>query len=223
MTLKTVWLVFYLELVLLLRRSQEWLHPLGFFIIVVSLFPLIFTPNTELLQKFIPGYIWLAALFANILAIENIFLADMEDGNLEQLFLSQLPLTLLILTKLCARWLVAELPLIFFIPLLGLLFNLSAPTVIILCVSLLLGTPILICIGSLCVALTLGLRQQGILLGLIILPLVTPTLILGVTCVQQFQAGFSILGPLAFLAGVSVFTITLLPWVIASTLKISYE
>lgn len=223
MTLKAIGLVFYFELLLLLRRSQEWLYPLGFFILVISLFPLTFTPDAEILQKFIPGYIWLAALFANLLTISTIFRADLEDGHHEQLLLSCHPFTFLILAKLCAHWLVAELPLILLIPLLGGLFNLSLGTLALLCFSLLLGTPILILLNSLCVALTIGLRQQGVLLGLLVFPLSTPVLILGATSVQQFQAGFSVIGPLAFLAGLMIFSVTLLPWVIAATFRMSTQ
>ncbi|OGT41663.1 MAG: heme exporter protein CcmB [Gammaproteobacteria bacterium RIFCSPHIGHO2_12_FULL_37_34] len=221
MTLRTIRLLFYFELLLLLRRSQEWLYPLAFFILVVSLFPLTFAPDPKVLQTFIPGYIWLAALFANLLAIDTIFFDEIEDGHLEQLFLSPIPLTLLIVIKLCVKWLVAELPLIILTPLLGWIFNLSIFVIIALCMSLLLGTPVLMLLSSLCVALTLGLRQQGVLLGLLILPLITPVLIVGVACIQQYQAGFSIVGPLAFLAGLSMFAMTLLPWVIATTLRIS--
>lgn len=223
MILRAVWFVFYTELVLLLRRSQEWLYPLGFFVIVISLFPLAFTPDSAFLQKYVPGCIWMAALLASILSIENSFFTDMEDGNLEQLLLGQPPLTILILAKLSAQWIVTELPLVILTPLLSLLFHLPASSMLALCLGLLLGTPILILIGSLGTALTLGLRQQGALLGLLILPLTTPVLIFGVNIMQQSQNGFSIAGPLAFLAGLSVFAVTLLPWAIAATLRISMD
>lgn len=219
--LRLIGYIFYTELLLLLRRSQEWLYPLVFFIITIFLFPLIFTPQTEILQKHLAGYIWLVALFASFLAIENVFHAEIEDGYLEQLKLNPTPLTFFIIPKLFAQWLIVELPLIFLTPLLAWFFHLSAKTIGILCVSLLLGTPILTLIGSLGVALTLGLRQQGILLGLLILPLISPVLIFSVTMIQQVEAGFSPLGPLAFLAGLTIFAITCLPSVIASALKIS--
>lgn len=221
--LKSICFVFYIEFILLLRRSHEWLYPLGFFVIVMSLFPLAFLPDPIFLQKFMPGCVWIAALFASLLSIKNIFFTDKEDGNLEQLLLSQLPLSFIILAKLCAQWLVTELPLVILTPLLGWLFHLPISTLLALSVSLLLGTPILTLIGSFGVALTLGLRQQGALLGLLILPLVTPVLIFGVNIVQQSQAGFSVAGPLAFLAGFSVFAITLLPWAIAATLRVSMD
>jgi len=221
--LKTAGFVFYTELILLLRRSHEWLYPLGFFIIVMSLFPLAVTSDPILLQKIIPGCIWIAALLASLLSIQSLFSTDIEDGNLEQWLLSQTPLTLLMFAKLSAQWLVTELPLVILTPLLGSLFHLPASTILALCCSLLLGTPILTLLGSLGVALTLGLRQQGVLLSLLILPLVVPVLIFGVIIVQQSQVGFSIVGPLAFLAGLCLLTITLLPWAIAATLRVSMD
>jgi len=221
--LRAAWFVFYAELLLVLRRSQEWLYPLGFFVIVISLFPLAFTPDPQFLQKYVPGCIWIAALLASLLSIEHVFFTDMEEGNLEQLLLSQVPLTLIMLAKLSAQWVVSELPLILLTPFLGMLFRLPIETILALCMSLLLGTPILTLIGSFGVALTLGLRQQGVLLGLLMLPLVTPVLIVGVSIAQQSAAQLPTLGPLAFLAGLSVFAITLLPWAIAATIRISMD
>lgn len=221
--LNAIKFIFYAEILLLWRRSQEWLYPLAFFLIVISLFPLAFTPDPLFLQKYIPGCIWIAALLASLLSIENVFLTDMEDGHLEQLLLSQIPLSLLLFIKLAAQWIVSELPLILLTPLLGILFHLSTFSIFSLCLSLLLGTPILTLMGSLCVAFTLGLRQQGVLLGLLIFPLVTPVLIFGVNIVQQAEARLSITGPFAFLAGLSAFAITVLPWTIAATMRVGMD
>ena len=215
--------VFYVELLLSVRRSQEWLYPIGFFVIVVSLFPIAFTPDPIFLQKYIPGCVWIAALLASLLSVGNMFYTDLEDGSIEQLLLSQAPLTLILFAKLCAQWVATELPLILLTPLLGWLFHLPSNALFALCFTLLLGTPILTLIGSLCVTLTLGLRQQGVLLGLLILPLVTPVLIFGVNTVQQTQAGLSTNGSFAFLAGLSVLSLTVLPWVIAATMRVSID
>lgn len=215
--------VFYTEMLLGLRRSQEWLYPLGFFVIVMSLFPLAFSPDPVFLQKYVPGCVWIAALFASLLSIENIFHTELEDGHLEQLLLSEIPLSFLITTKLLAKWLVTEMPLILLTPLIGILFHLSAFSIFILMISLLLGTPILTLIMSLGVALTLGLQNAGVLLGLLILPLTTPVLIFGVNIVQQSQAGLDIVAPCAFLAGLCVFAITLIPWAIAEAVRVGVE
>lgn len=221
--LKTLRFIFASELILLLRRSQEWLYPLGFFVIVISLFPLAFSPNPATLQALAPGLIWIAALFANLLASENIFFTDTEDGHIEQLLLSPLPLSLLVLIKISAQWLVTQLPLILLTPLLSTLFHLSLHTIFILCISLLFGTPILTLLSSLGVALTLGLRQQGILLGLLILPLATPVLIFGVNIAQQSQSAFPFTNSLAFLAGLCMLAATLLPLAIATTLRLGAD
>lgn len=221
--LKAIRFIFYTEWVLLLRRSREWLYPLGFFLIVISLFPLAFTPDPIFLQKFIPGCVWIAALLASLLAVENVFFTDIEEGNIEQLLLSQLPLSLLILIKLLVQWLITQLPLIILTPLIGIIFHLPITAILYLCISLLLGTPVLTLIGCFGVALTIGLRQQGVLLGLLILPLVIPILIFGVSIVQQAQTHGSLAAPLAFLAGLSIFAITLLPFTIAATLRVSLD
>lgn len=221
--LKALAYLFYLELLLHLRRPQEWLYPLTFFLITMSLFPLAFTPDAFFLQKYFPGCIWIAALLASLLSSEYIFLTDIEEGFLEQLILSGLPLPLLVLTKVYVQWLLTQLPLIILTPLLGLLFHVSFAAITILCITLFLGTPILTLIGSLGVALTLGLHQQGVLLSLIIFPLLTPVLIFGVNIVVQSEAGFTVLGPLAFLAGLTLLAIHLVPWAMAEALRISLD
>ncbi len=221
--LKTAWLIFKSELILLSRRSQEWLYPLGFFVIVISLFPLALTPDPALLQKLFPGFVWITALLASLLSVQNIFYTELEDGGMEQLLLSQTPLTLLLIVKLAAQWLVTQIPLILLTPVLGIMFHLPAGAITELCISLLLGTPILTVLGSFAVALTLGLRQQGVLLGLIFLPLVTPVLVFGVNIVQQSQSGFSVAGPTAFLAALLLLAITLIPGAIAAVLRVNID
>jgi heme exporter protein B len=221
--LKVARFLFHTELTLLLRRSQEWLYPLSFFVIVICLFPLAFTSNPIFLKKFIPGYLWVSALLASLLSIEHVFFTDIEEGILEQMLLSPIPLTVILTVKLSAQWLITELPLILLTPLLGWVFHLSIATTLVLCISLLLGTPILILIGCVGVSLTLGLRQQGILLSLLILPLATPVLIFGTVVAQQSQAGLSVAAPLLLLGGCCILALTLLPCVIAAALRASMD
>jgi len=219
----TGWFLFITELRLHLRHSREWLYPVAFFCIVISLFPLGLTPNPSFLQKYIPGCVWIAALLASLLSVEKLFVQELEEGQMEQLLLSQMPLTLFLIAKLFAQWLVTELPLILLTPIIGLLFHLSTTCIIALCLSLLVGTPILILIGSLGVALTLGLQQPGVFMSLLILPLVIPVLIFGVTIVGLAQASLPIAGPLSFLAGLCLLAITFIPWAIAATLRVSLD
>jgi heme exporter protein B len=214
---------FRTELLLHLRQSQAWLYPIAFFVIIVSLFPLAFSPDPTFLQKYMPGCVWIAALLASLLSIETIFVSDLEDGYVEQVVLNRSSLTAVIMAKLAAQWVVSELPLILLTPVLGFMFGLSNWVIVSVCLSLLLGTPILLLVGCLSVALTIGLKQQGALLGVMMLPLVTPVLIFGVNISQQAQAGFSIGGPMAFLAGLCVLAVTLLPWAIGAALRVGLD
>ncbi|OGT45390.1 MAG: heme exporter protein CcmB [Gammaproteobacteria bacterium RIFCSPHIGHO2_12_FULL_41_20] len=215
--------ILWSDLLIFFRRAREWLYPLGFFIIVLSLFPLAMTPDPFLLQTLAPGIIWIAALLASLLALENIFVSDMEAGFIEQLLLNAHPLSLLLTVKIIAHWLVAEMPLILLMPLLGWWFHLSFAVSGMLMITLLLGTPIFSLLGMLGVALTLGLRSQGALLGLLILPLMVPVLVFGVGTVQQYMAGLPVLGNVAFLAGLLLATGCGLPLAIAAALRISLD
>ncbi len=213
--------IFYTELLLLFRRSQQWLYPLCFFVIVICLFPFAFAPDPDFLQKYLPGCIWIAALLASLLSIQTIFLTEIEEGSLEQWLLSTTPLTFLLCAKLSAQWVMTTLPLLLLMPLLAYLLQLSGYVIVVLEISLLFGTIIFTLIGSLGVALTIGLRQQGTLLGVLMLPLVMPIFILGVTIAEYAQANLSIAAPLAFLAGVMMLMITILPVMIAAVLRVN--
>lgn len=221
--LKTVAYLFWYELLIFFRRSQEWLYPLGFFGIVLCLFPLAITPDPILLKKLAAGAIWISAMLASLLALESVLHSDTEAGHIEQLLLNSHPLSMLMLVKIAAHWLVAELPLIILIPIMGWIFHLSLASSGVLMLTLLLGTPILSLIGTLGMTLTLGLRYQGALLGFLILPLMIPVLIFGVGTVQQYDAGFSIRGNLAFLSALFIFACCLIPWAIAVTLRLSMD
>lgn len=221
--LRTAGFIFYSELQLLLRRSQEWIYPLAFFIIVISLFPIVFAPNQDIIETFIPGFIWVAALFSSLLSIQTFFQADLEEGCLEQYMISNTSLSLIVFAKIAAHWIVATLSLILIVPFLGLLMGLSLNVILTLFFGLLVGTPMFTLLGVFAVALTLGLRQAGVFLGLLMFPLITPVLIFGITMVHQAHAGFDIVGPLALLAGLSLLAMCLLPFAIATTIRISLD
>lgn len=217
--LKSLTFIFYSELLLQLRQTHAWIYPLCFYAMALCFVPFLF-PSSADLNFFLPGYFWIIALFASILSIQTIFISDMEDGHIEQLQLSSVPFSFIIFLKLVVQWLITELPLILLTPLLGLLLHLSSSIIFLLCITLFLGTPIFTFIGSFAVALTVGLRQGGILLSLLVLPLVTPIVIFGVNILQEANAGLNVTGPLAFLAGLMLLSLSLIPFATASILRL---
>lgn len=206
---------------LLARRPAELANPLVFFAIVIALFPLAVGPETQMLRTLSPGLIWVAALLAVLLSLENLFRSDFEDGSLEQWVVSPHPLTVLVLAKVFAHWLFSGLTLVLLSPVLAIMLGLPADRVPILLASLLLGTPVLSLLGAVGAALTVGLKRGGILLALLILPLYIPVLILGSGVLQAALQGLPTLGYLLWMASLMMLTITLTPFAIAAGLKIS--
>ncbi|HWP00749.1 MAG TPA: heme exporter protein CcmB [Methylococcus sp.] len=209
------------DLLLAFRHRGELANPLLFFLIVVTLYPLGVSPDPELLRKIAPGVIWIAALLAALLSLENLFRSDFEDGSLEQLLLSPKPLPLLVLAKVLAHWLVSGLPMLLLAPVLALLLAMPGAAALTLEITLAIGTPLLSLIGAIGVALTVGLRRGGILLTLLILPLYIPVLIFATNAIAAASAGMPVEGQLYFLAALLVLALTLAPIAVAASLRIS--
>ena len=113
------WALLKRDLRLAYRHRNELFNPLFFFVLVVMLFPLGTSPEKELLMTMAPGVIWVAALLASMLSLDTLFRADFEDGTLEQILLSPHPLSVLVLAKIIAHWLVTGFPMILLAPLLA--------------------------------------------------------------------------------------------------------
>ncbi len=211
------------DLRLALRRRADVLAILFFFVIVVSLFPLGVGPEKQTLRAIAPGIIWVAALLASMLGLARLFTYDSLDGTLEQIVLAPQPLTLLVLAKVFAHWLVTGLPLTIMAPLLAVQFDAPAEALPVVLYSLLLGTPGLSLLGAIGAALTLGLRGGGVLLSLLILPLYVPLLIFGAGAVEAAISGLSAEAHLSLLAANTMLALVASPWATAAALRIALE
>ncbi len=194
---------------------------LAFFLIVVVLVPFGVGPQSALLSKIAPGILWLGALLACLLSLDRIFALDHEDGSLDLLATSPLPMEGIVSVKALAHWLTTGLPLVLAAPVLGVLLNLPGPGFGWLVLSLALGTPALSVIGTFGAALTVGLKRGGLLLSLLVLPLYVPTLIFGAEVARRGAEGMAPGTPLALLAGITCGTIALLPFASAAVLKVN--
>lgn len=209
------------DLRLMYRHRAEMFQPLLFFVIVVALFPLAISSDPALLSSTASGILWMAALLATLLSFDHVFRSDYEDGSLEQLVLGTQPLSVIVFAKITSHWLCLSLPLIILSPFLGLLLHLTPHVILTLVISLVLGTPTLSLIGAIAAALTVGLRQGGVLLGLIVLPLYVPILIFGASAVNHTLVNQSAKSELFMLAAILVLALTLSPLATAGALKAS--
>jgi heme exporter protein B len=208
---------------LALRRRSDALNVLGFFVLACSMFPLALGPQRELLQRVGSGVIWVAALLATMLALPRLFEQDHADGTLDAMLASGHPLSLIVAGKLAAAWLVSALPLVVLTPVLSLAFALPTDSLPVLIGALLLGTPILLGLGAIAAALTLGLKSGPTLVTLLCLPLYVPVLVFGAGAVETHASGLSPSAHLALLGAGMLATAALAPVVAAQALRISVE
>lgn len=198
---------------------------LGFYLMVVTLLPLGIGPDLNLLARIAPGLLWVALLLAALLSLGRLFEADLEDGSLDVLATSPLPLEAVATAKCLAHWLGTALPLVLLGPVLGLLLNLPLEAYGPLLLSMLVGTPAVSFIGGIGAALTLRSRRGGgVLLALLMLPLFVPTLIFGIETVSSAVVDSSAFWPsLLILLAISLFAVVLAPLATAAALRLQVQ
>src|SRR5580698_1469389 len=139
--------LFRRELLLAVRQGGEIGLSLGFFVLAVVLVPLGVGPEAEILRRIGAGTIWVAALLAAVLSLDRLFATDYQDGGLDLLALSAMPLEGVVLAKCAAHWVTTGLPLTILSPFLALLMNLDSAAIPVLALGLLIGTPTLSLVG----------------------------------------------------------------------------
>lgn len=211
------------HIMLLVRSPSEVINPLLFFLLVVILFPLGLGPDPEQLSVLAPGILWVVALLANLMICMRLFVDDFEDGSLEQLAMARVPLAIAVLPQLVAAWLASGLLLSLVSPLFGLMLGLPTDVTPVLVASLLMGTAIMLLLGAVGSALTVGVQRGGILLALLILPLYVPVLIAGTRALNEALYGGDPYVALALLGAGVTGGLILAPLAIAAGLRVSLE
>jgi heme exporter protein B len=163
------------------------------------------------LRKLGPAILWLGALLASLLGLDRLFAADHEDGSLDLIVMSRMPLELTCAAKALAHWIAAGLPLIIATPVLGLLLNLDAFSTAAVALTLLAGTPALTFTGMIGAALAVTLHRGGLSI---------PVLIFGVAASEAAITGQQTFGaPLAILCALSLFSFVVGPFAAAASLR----
>lgn len=194
---------------------------LAFFLLVAVLVPLGVGPDGAILGRIAPGILWVGALLACLLSLDRLFALDFEDGSLDLLATSPMPMEGVVAVKALAHWLVTGLPLTALSPVLALMLNLPAAGLGWLLVTLAVGTPALSMIGAFGASLVVGVKRGGLLLSLLVLPLYVPTLIFGAEVVRRGAVGMEPATPLLLLAAITAGSTAILPFAAAAAIRIS--
>ena len=209
------------ELLKLRKKSRGWLGPILVFILIMTAFPLtVEILNSNLEQAFF-SVLWIATLLVMMLATEDIFLEDYNDGTLEQTAIKYDSLALLVTIKIFVYWSLIGIP----ISLIGALYAFgitgSIESALQILPVLIITTYIFLNIFSFGNALSL---TKGSILGtLITMPLVLPLLVVLGKVVIAINLGISFLGFLFLLLGILSIIILILPMVISFVIKAHLE
>jgi heme exporter protein B len=190
--------------------------------VMVAPFALGSAPDT--LGRIGPGYLWLALALATLVSLERLFQSDLEDGTLDQLVLSPVPLTLVVLSKTLGQWVATALPLLAISPIAALMVRVPTEVIAPLCTQLAIGSLALFLIGSIGAALGASVRRGGLLVALLALPLYAPTVIFGAGSASLLANGGALLSqPFLFLCALVLGALALAPFAAAAALRLHVD
>jgi len=216
--------LFWRDLRLAVRVGGGALIGVLFFLIVVTLMPFAIGPDLALLSRIGPAILWIGALLPSLLALDRLIAVDQEDGSLDLMLTSRVPLELALAVKAAVHWMTTALPLVAAAPLLGILLNLDPKATGAVALTLLAGTPALTFTGLIGAALAVAVRRGGLLLAVLVLPLTVPVLIFGVSA-----SNAAIVGPVPFgtpftvLIALSLVSFVVGPFAAAAALRSGLE
>jgi len=209
------------EFLKLLKKSRGWLGPILVFILIMIAYPLtVEVSDVELKQSFF-SILWIAALLVIMLATEDIFLEDFNDGTLEQYAILQKNLSFIIGSKVFVYWLVIGVP----ISIIGTIFCVGTTSQTAfgyqILPVLLVSTYIFMNVFSFGNALSL---TKGSVLGtLVTLPLLLPLLIILGKVVVAINFDLNYLGFLFLLLGILSIIIVIIPMIISYIIRAHLE
>jgi heme exporter protein B len=208
------------DLKLAWRQGGGFGAALGFMLAVIVLVPLSLGPDQVLLRRLAPGFMWLTLLLAVLLTAERTYSQDLEDGSLEVLTMTSLPLEAVAIAKAMAHWLTVGLPLAVVSPFVGFMLNLEANQLPLLLTTMTVGSLALSMLATLGGAITAGLKRGGLLISLLILPLYLPVLIFGVSAIAAAATPSGSTPSFLVLMAITLISCVISPWASAAALRI---
>lgn len=208
---------------LALREGNSSGIAVGFFLLVVTLFPLAVGPELSTLSRIAAGVVWVAALLSSLLSLDRMFHVDYEDGGLDLFVIDHTPMEIVALAKATAHWLVTGLPLVLASPILAIMLNMDGEGLGMMVAAMLIGTPALSLLGAVGAGLSVAMKRGGVLVAIMTLPLCVPTLIFGVSAVDAALHAGTPIPNLMILGAISLLALAISPFATAAALKLAVE
>ena len=203
------------------RSLIDLISIVGFMILIIILFPLGLGPIQEKLNIVSNAVIWVGLILAIIPSLEKILQKDFENGWLDQIATSPIPLEIVMLSKGLSYWLIILIPLIITSPIFAILLDMDLKNIPWLVISISAGSLAISLIGLSGSALILGARRGNILLPILIIPLMTPILIFGVGVNEAIRINVSPYGNLFLLLALTLVYLVISPFISALLVRIA--
>ena len=213
--------IFYFEFLKLRKKSRGWIGPILVFVLIMTAFPLTVEFLNEDLDQAFFSVLWIALMLVMMLATEDIFLEDYNDGSLEQLALKNQSLALILGSKIFIYWMLIGVPISFIGSFYGFGITRSFDLGLNILPILLVTSYIFLNVFSFGNALSL---TKGSVLGtLITMPLVLPLLVVLGKVVISINIGLNYFGFLALLLGILSIIIVVIPLIISFIIRAHLE
>lgn len=208
-----------LELCLKARNLYALLLPAVLLLNLVLLFPLALTPASDQLTALAPGICWLAVLLSLMLQLDRIFREDKEQGALDMLLAADMAIYSLV-ARMLAHWLLLAVPLCMLATLLGFILGMKGEQLARLTAALGSGSAVLICMGTTIASLCVGASRATMLIGVLLLPLLTPVVIFGVEASKAEPGGWQLV---LLLFGCACINLVIAPLLSSAALRASLD
>lgn len=210
-----------LEYLKLKKKTRSWLGPILVFWLIMLAFPLTVEFMQDKLEIGFFSVLWIAILISMMLATEDIFIEDYNDGSLEQTIIKNTSFQFLISIRIVVYWLMIGVP----ISILSFIFSLGTSEDLLLSISVIplsiISSYIFLNLFALGSALSLN---KGSLLGaLVTMPLALPVLIVLGKSIIAFQLGINYLEFILLLLGCLSIIIIAVPIIVSFIIKAHLE
>tara|TARA_B100000941_G_scaffold112081_1_gene78681 strand:- start:108 stop:755 length:648 start_codon:yes stop_codon:yes gene_type:complete len=210
-----------LEYLKLKKKTRSWLGPILVFWLIMLAFPLTVEFMQDKLEIGFFSVLWIAILISMMLATEDIFIEDYNDGTLEQTIIKNTSFQFLISIRIIVYWLMIGVP----ISMLSFVFSLGTSEDLALSISVIPLSTVssyiflnLFALGS-----ALSLNKGSLLGALITMPLALPVLIVLGKSIIAFQLGINYLEFILLLLGCLSIIIIIVPIIVSFIIKAHLE
>ena len=162
-----------------ISQVTDILSQIGFFILIMMLFPLTLGPDPNKLSEYGIALVWIAAFVSVVPAYDRLFTDDYLHGFTEKAAHNDQPLGCYAAAKCLCFFLVTTIPLLIILPVICTMIGLNLSIFFELAISLVLGLFGMTLLGGIASGLVLGARRAAILAAVLVLPLSLPIIIFG--------------------------------------------